>query len=210
MPELLLDLRLPLGPREAPIQRSLSLGRAAVLGPSGSGKSSLLRVIAGLLHPHDATLRFGDEAWLGPGAPPRPAHRRGVGWVPQDSLLFPHLSVEGNLRYAARLPLAPIVAWLEVGHLLSRAPRHLSGGERQRVALGRALASAPRLLLLDEPFSALDASLKSRLIPSLDEHCRAHDLPLLLVSHDPRDAAALGATAYSLTEAGLEPSAPPG
>lgn len=205
MPELLLDLRLPLGPREAPIQRSLRLGRAAVLGPSGSGKSSLLRVIAGLLHPRDATLRFGDEAWLSPGAPPLPAHRRGVGWVPQDSLLFPHLSVEGNLAYAARLPLAPIVAWLEVGHLLRRAPRHLSGGERQRVALGRALASAPRLLLLDEPFSALDPSLKSRLIPSLDEHCRAQGLPLLLVSHDPRDAAALGATAYALTEAGLEP-----
>lgn len=206
MPELLLDLQLPIGGAAPRVQAQLELGRVAVLGPSGAGKSTLLRVIAGLSIPKGGLVRFDGQLWQGPGQPTTPAHARGVGWAPQDSLLFPHLNVRGNLELAARLPLRPLVDWLEIGPLLDRAPRHLSGGERQRVALGRALASAPRLLLLDEPFSALDPALKARLLPALDAHCQAHGLPLLLVSHDDRDPAALGAAPLLLRPEGLRPA----
>jgi ABC-type sulfate/molybdate transport systems ATPase subunit len=103
-----------------------------------------------------------------------------------------------NLGYAARLPLGPLIDWLELGALLDRRPRGLSGGERQRVALGRALAAAPQLRLLDEPFNALDAALAARVRAGLDAWCAERGLALVVVTHDPADAAALGCARWTL------------
>ena len=117
--------------------------------------------------------------------------RRGVGLVFQDRLLFPHLSVEGNLRYGwkrrareGRMDFEHVASVLELTPLLQRGTAHLSGGERQRVALGRALLSGPRLLLLDEPLAALDDALKGRIMPMLEQIAATWEIPTLLVSHD--------------------------
>ncbi len=193
-----LDGEVALGARHLRLRWWAPAGRHALMGPTGAGKSTLLQVIAGVLPLCSGALSVRGARWAGPGGSPLPAHRRGVGWVPQDTLLFPHLSVAENLGYAARLPLAPLVEWLELGPLLDRRPRFLSGGERQRVALGRALAAAPQLLLLDEPFHALDAALAARVRAGLDAWAAAHKLPLVLVTHAPGDAAALGCTRWLL------------
>jgi molybdate transport system ATP-binding protein len=122
-----------------------------------------------------------------------PPWLRRVGWVPQEASLFPHLSVRDNLGYAGVEPerVLEIAALLEVRDLLDRRPRRLSGGERQRVALGRALLSSPRLLLLDEPFSALDRPLRDKLSRLVREWAEERAVPLVLVSHDEEDTRVL-------------------
>ena len=164
----------------------------AVFGPSGSGKTTLLDAVAGLSRPQEGEIVFeGETLFSSARGIDLPPEKRRVGYVFQDDLLFPHLDVLGNLRYGyERLPatqrrFAPerVVDLLELGPLLRRRPQGLSGGERQRVALGRALLASPRLLLLDEPLSALDQGLKSRIIPYL-RHIRADlGIPMLYVSH---------------------------
>ncbi len=159
-----------------------------VFGASGSGKSSLLEVLAGVRRAQ-GQVKFRDEVWLD-DTRALPPERRGVGWVPQDGLLFPRLSVRQNLA-ASRRPKAgdsaALARALRIDALLDRAVETLSGGERQRVALGRALGSAPRLLLLDEPFGALDLPLRRSLLPFLRSVTRRLDVPVVLVSHDPVD-----------------------
>jgi molybdate transport system ATP-binding protein len=164
----------------------------ALYGPSGAGKTSLLHMIAGLLRPDRGEISVdGDVLFSSEHGINRPPETRGIGYVFQQDLLFPHLSVERNLRYgydllpsaARRFAPDQIIELLEIGSLLKRAPTHLSGGERQRVALGRALLSSPRLLLMDEPLAALDQGLKSRIIPYL-RHIRTElAMPMLYVSH---------------------------
>ena len=164
----------------------------AIYGPSGSGKTTLLNLISGLMRPDEGEIHVDAEVFFssahGIDLPPE---RRRVGYVFQEGLLFPHLSVEANLRYgydllpasSRRLQPAQIVELLEIGPLLNRWPAHLSGGERQRIALGRALLTSPRLLLMDEPLASLDQGLKSRIIPYL-RHVRSDlDIPILYVSH---------------------------
>jgi ABC-type sulfate/molybdate transport systems ATPase subunit len=202
-PLLALDGQVALGPRRLALRWQAPEGRHALMGPTGAGKSTLLQVVAGVLPLAAGALVVRGAAWAGPGRPPLPAHQRGVGWVPQDALLFPHLRVAENLGYAARLPLGPLIDWLELGALLDRRPRGLSGGERQRVALGRALAAAPQLLLLDEPFNALDAALAARVRAGLDAWCAERGLALVVVTHDPADAAALGCARWTLDADGV-------
>ena len=178
------DLAVQLGALRLAVRMQTTSRAIALVGPSGAGKSTALRILAGLERRAVGTLRFDGETWAGPGifVPP---HRRRVGWVPQDSCLFPHLSVAGNLAYARPTASAvrEMAERLGLGPLLDRRPRNLSGGERQRVALGRALLAGPRLLLLDEPFAALDEALRTRLAAELAALCRERALPFVVVSH---------------------------
>jgi thiamine transport system ATP-binding protein len=168
----------------------------AVLGPSGCGKSTLLRAVAGL-----EPLAAGTVSWDGADLSGTPTHKRGFALMFQDGQLFAHLSVARNVAYALRLrrlPSAQVAA--RVRELLDlvglsgygdRLPGTLSGGERQRVALARALAVEPRLILLDEPLSALDATLRERLASDLRSILHAAGTTALLVTHDHEEAFAL-------------------
>ena len=163
-------------------------GITALFGPSGCGKTTTLRCVAGLER-LPGRLAFGGETWQDETRF-LPPHKRPVGYVFQEASLFPHLSVTGNLRYGLRraadrgVAFDEVVGLLGLAHLLDRAPARLSGGERQRVAIGRALLSQPRLLLMDEPLAALDRDSKDEILPYLE---RLHDvlaIPVLYVSHD--------------------------
>lgn len=167
-------------------------GVTAVFGPSGCGKSTLLAAVAGLLRPQEGRIAL-DGMVLFDSAARRmlPPEQRRCGVVFQDSRLFPHLSVETNLRYGLRRAprgadgpgFGEVVALLGIGHLLPRRPAALSGGERQRVALGRALLSRPRLLLMDEPLAALDAARKAEVLPFLTRLRDRLRIPVLYVTH---------------------------
>jgi molybdate transport system ATP-binding protein len=167
-------------------------GITALFGPSGCGKTSVLRCIAGLQR-LQGICRVGGEAWQGEGTF-LPPHRRPVGYVFQEASLFPHLSVRGNLLYTSRgkppvngsgtIGFDETVELLGLSRLLDRAPQRLSGGERQRVAMGRALLSQPRLLLMDEPLSALDRETRDEILPFLEKLHETLAIPVLYVTHD--------------------------
>lgn len=163
-------------------------GVTAIFGPSGCGKTTVARCIAGLQCLQGACTIDGD-VWQD-HAHFRPPHQRPIGYVFQEASLFPHLTVRRNLLYgspraaAAAITFDEVVDLLGVTWLLDRSPHHLSGGERQRVAIGRALLSQPKLLLMDEPLAALDRTTKSEILPFLE---RLHDrlsLPVIYISHD--------------------------
>jgi molybdate transport system ATP-binding protein len=171
-------------------------GLVALSGPSGSGKSTLIRCIAGLTR-LDGRLTVTGQTWQDDRTF-LPAHRRPVGLVFQDASLLPHLSVRGNLAFGWKRAKGPRhIAWdeavelLGLGPLLERDPQTLSGGEKQRAALGRALLSQPRLLLMDEPLSSLDSESKADILPYLDRLHRALAIPALYVSHDAAEIARL-------------------
>jgi molybdate transport system ATP-binding protein len=157
------------------------LGPFAVIGgPSGAGKSTLLDLIAGLA-PMQGSVSL-DGKPLHPLAP----EQRGIGYAFQDDRLFPHLSVEKNLTFSGRRArFTEVVDALALGPLLARRPRDLSGGEKKRVGIGRAVLTAERLLLLDEPLSPLDAELRARTADLIRE--AAKTLPIIVVSHEPID-----------------------
>jgi molybdate transport system ATP-binding protein len=167
-------------------------GVTVLFGASGSGKSTVLSIVAGLLRPQAGQVALDGVALLDTAARvDLPAARRRCGVVFQDAKLLPHLSVETNLRYGARRAprdatgpgFAEVVELLGVAPLLRRRPRALSGGERQRVALGRALLSRPRLLLMDEPLAALDGPRKAEILPFLERLRDVSGLPILYVTH---------------------------
>ncbi|NDV01128.1 molybdenum ABC transporter ATP-binding protein [Pseudoroseicyclus tamaricis] len=177
-------------------------GVTALFGRSGAGKSSILRAVAGLIRPDEGRITVdGAPVFDSAAGIDLPPHRRRFGLVFQEPRLFPHLSVARNLRYGRRalgLPAAPareaeIVEMLGIGALLSRRPSGLSGGEAARVAIGRALLTEPRLLMLDEPFASLDAARREEILPYL-ERLRDHaGLPILFVSHALPEVARLAA-----------------
>ena len=167
-------------------------GVTALFGPSGSGKTTILRCIAGLQH-LPGRLQVGAETWQDHDRGVfRKPHRRAVGYVFQEASLFPHLTVHGNLLYGARragegpqqLAFDDVVELLGIRPLLARAPAALSGGERQRVAVGRALLSRPRLLLMDEPLSALDQPAREEILAYFETLHRQLSIPIVYVSHD--------------------------
>jgi molybdate transport system ATP-binding protein len=171
----------------------IEAGMLGIFGPSGVGKTTLLHVLAGLMRPSRGRIALdGEVLFDGSARMFVQPHRRRIGVVFQDARLFPHLSVLGNLRFAQKLASAGssrfesdlIVGMLELDALMDRKVSTLSGGECQRVALGRALLAAPRLLLLDEPVSAVDAGRKSHLLPMLRRVARRLDLPVIVVSHE--------------------------
>ncbi|MCX5493713.1 ABC transporter ATP-binding protein [Kaistia dalseonensis] len=169
--------------------------RTAIVGPSGSGKTTLLRIIAGSDTPDSGRLMLGGET-LADGASSVPAYRRGIGIVAQDGALFPHLSIAENIGFG--LPrrdsgrdarIRELMAMVELDPaLLRRRPDQLSGGQQQRVALARALAPRPRLVLLDEPFSALDTALRASTRKAVSDLLSAAGVTTILVTHDQAEA----------------------
>ena len=192
MPRLELDLEFRRGALKLSAQTTIEGGTTGICGPSGSGKSTLLALIAGLLRPQRGFIRFDGTALtdLGHGVfvPPWQRH---FGLVFQDGQLFPHLSVRQNLLYGwqrlqpdeRRLELDQVTQLLEIEPLQERRTAQLSGGERSRVALGRALLYSPRLLLMDEPLSALDDRLKEQILPFLKRVRDETRIPMLYVTH---------------------------
>lgn len=165
-------------------------GVTALFGPSGSGKTTLLRCIAGLERA-TGTLHVNGDTWQDETIF-LPVHKRPLGYVFQEASLFPHLSVRANLEYGLKrtprserkVPLEQVVEWLGLERLIERGdPARLSGGERQRVAIGRALLTSPRILLMDEPLSALDTNSKQEILPYLERLHRDLEIPVLYVSH---------------------------
>lgn len=165
-------------------------GVTALFGPSGSGKTTLLRCIAGLERA-SGSLHINGDVWQD-DTKFVATHRRPLGYVFQEASLFPHLSVRANLEYGLKrippskrkVPLEQVVEWLGLNHLVDRGdPAKLSGGERQRVAIGRALLTSPRLLLMDEPLSALDTASKQEILPYLQRLHGELKIPVLYVSH---------------------------
>lgn len=191
-------------------------GITAVLGASGAGKSTLLRALAGLERAEGA-VRVRGQTWLDSAAGiALPPERRGVGLVFQQAALFPHLSVRGNLEYALkrvpaaerRIGLDAAVASLGLAPLLERRPERLSGGERQRVAIARALLGSPRLLLLDEPVSALDAPARAEVLRHLEALKEGLALPMLYVSHALDEVARLADHAIHLRAGRVDAEGP--
>ena len=189
------------GPVRAVRQLELEVRRGellAVLGPSGCGKTTLLRLIAGFERPEGGSITVGDEIVAGPACFVAPERRR-IGMVFQDYALFPHLSVEANVAFGLerrareerRALTRRTVELVGLQHKSARFPHELSGGERQRVALARALAPEPEVVLLDEPFSNLDATLRAGLRREVELILRDAEATALLVTHDQEEALSL-------------------
>lgn len=214
-------------------------GIAVIFGPSGSGKTSLINCIAGLETPDTGRIAcHGETCFDAAHGVNLPPEKRRLGYVFQDARLFPHLSVRDNLCFGQRFhPVLPsmtapdmndVADLLDIGPLLHRHPAHLSGGEKQRVAIGRALLCRPRLLLMDEPLSSLDMSLKQGLLTYIARIPRQWNVPVLYVTHSPEETLALGdsmllmrngrleaqgsveTTLHKARHMGLLPSYPPG
>jgi ABC-type sulfate/molybdate transport systems ATPase subunit len=199
------------------VECALSAPWTVIFGPSGAGKSTLLRLLAGLERPQQGRIvldseRLTDAArgvWLKPG-------RHRISMVAQQPALFPHLSVEANIAYGLRGMIPPdrklrmeeLLDLAGASSLASRRPRDLSGGEAQRVSLARALARYPRLLLLDEPFSALDGAASDALLARLQVWLRERKIQTILATHDVSDALATGAEVLLLREGRLAAQGP--
>jgi len=185
----------PLRSYDAAVTLKVDAGTTmALVGPSGAGKTTVLRVVSGLLRPQHGVVALDDHVWLDTAASVDvPVEHRGVGYLFQDYGLFPHLDVLANVTFGARRgsPVDELLERFRISHLTRARIRDLSGGERQRVALARALAFQPRVLLLDEPLSALDSHTKASVRIELNELLRDLSLPTILVTHDFDDAAAL-------------------
>jgi molybdate transport system ATP-binding protein len=173
-------------------------GVTALFGRSGSGKTSVLRAVAGLVQTSEGKVSLNGELWQNQRYFIA-THKRPIGYVFQEASLFPHLSVSNNLQYGwrrvpssqQRIAYDEAVELLGIGPLLQRDPHRLSGGERQRVAIARALLTSPRLLLMDEPLSALDHDAKRSILPYLERLHNELGIPSLYVSHDPDEVARL-------------------
>ncbi len=181
---------------DALISLTLDAGEGATVlfGPSGVGKSSVLNMVAGLLRPDRGRIAIDGETLFGDGIDVPPERRR-AGYVFQEARLFPHMRVRANLLYGVcgkAERFEDILGFLGIGHLLDRWPRTLSGGEAQRVAIGRALLSQPRFLLLDEPLSSLDRARREEIMLAIEHVRDVLRLPILMVTHDPEEAERIG------------------
>ncbi|MEV0175906.1 ABC transporter ATP-binding protein [Streptomyces sp. NPDC050803] len=188
------------GPDAPPVLDALDLtvpggALAAVLGPSGCGKTTLLRIIAGFLQADAGSVTLGERVLTGPGAQ-LPPERRRIGVVPQEGALFPHLSVERNVAFGLlghgraerRRRTGEMLDLVGLSGYGSRMPHELSGGQQQRIALARALAPGPALVLLDEPFNALDSALRAGVRADVRTALRLSGATAVLVTHDQQEA----------------------
>lgn len=204
---LVVDIRHAFGGFALDVSFEAPAGITALFGRSGSGKTSVVNAVAGLLRPREGRIVVEGETVFDAGARMSlPPHRRRLGYVFQDARLFPHLSLRQNLTYGLRFaprgasgPSPEEVAdLLGLTALLDRRPGALSGGEKQRVAIGRALLSRPRMLLMDEPLAALDAARKAEILPYLERLRDRTGLPILYVSHAVPEVARLATTVVVL------------
>jgi molybdate transport system ATP-binding protein len=185
------DLRFPAFRLDVELDVPMS-GITAIVGPSGSGKTTLLRCLAGLERASHGFMQFGNGVWQDePRGVCLPLYKRPIGYVFQEPRLFPHFNVRSNLLYGytrtpleeRRIVLEQVVDILGIGHLLDRRIHKLSGGEQQRVAIGRALLTSPKLLLLDEPLASLDIQRKQELLPFIRRLHEELHIPVIYVSH---------------------------
>ncbi len=183
-------------------------GVSVIFGPSGSGKTTVLQCLAGLLQPDAGAITVGEEPLFDSARKINlsPQERR-VGYVFQDLALFPHMTAAENIGFGIRSNgderarmVRDILERFHIAHVASHRPEEISGGERQRVALARVLVTRPRLLLLDEPFSALDDELKLAIIGDLKQWLGQNNIPVLFVTHDRSEAEALGERMLRLKE----------
>ncbi|KQN29940.1 ATP-binding cassette domain-containing protein [Sphingomonas sp. Leaf38] len=193
-----IDIDKRLGDAHVSLTLHAGEGATVLFGPSGIGKSSVLNMVAGLLRPDrgriavDGDTLFDADRAGGVDVPPE---RRRAGYVFQEARLFPHIRVRANLLYGAGGKVdgfEQAIGFLGIGHLLDRWPRTLSGGEAQRVAIGRALLSRPRFLLLDEPLSSLDRARREEVLQAIEHVRDVLELPILMVTHDPAEAERIG------------------
>lgn len=172
----------------------------ALFGPSGAGKTSVISMIAGLIRPDSGKIKLNGSTFfdsqVGTNMPPE---QRRIGYVFQDGKLFPHLTVKSNLEYGMKLVpkihrqvnFDEVVDLLGIRSLLFRRPARLSGGEKQRVAIGRALLTSPKLLLMDEPLASLDADRKQEVLPFVRSLKEVYNIPIIYVSHLPEEVASI-------------------
>ncbi len=197
---LAVDIRKELPDFTLEVKFTVERNVLVLFGPSGSGKTTVLRSIAGLVRPdggrivHDGRVLYAADS--GVFVPPR---ERNVGYMFQEFALFPHMNVKRNIWYGvkrhnqtAHEMYERLLELLKIGHLADRFVGQLSGGEKQRVALARALMAEPKILLLDEPLSALDSATRLELQAELKKMQELWDIPFVLVTHDPDEAKALG------------------
>jgi molybdate transport system ATP-binding protein len=182
-------------------------GVTVLFGRSGSGKTTIVNAVAGLLMPDEGRIAADEWVLLDTDAGIRlKPHRRRLGYIFQEGRLFPHLTVRQNLAYGAwfapkdapREDMGKVVELLGIAHLLDRLPGALSGGEKQRIAIGRALLSAPRLILADEPLAALDEARKAEILPYFERLRDEVSVPILYVSHSASEVARLATTVVAL------------
>ena len=201
----------------ADIDLSVSSGsRTAIVGPSGSGKTTLLRLVAGFEAPDAGRIILGDTV-VADGPAIVPVHRRGIGIVQQDGALFPHLSVAENIGFGLnrhtprrRERVAELLAMVELdASMAMRRPHELSGGQQQRVAMARAMARRPQLILLDEPFSALDTGLRGTMRQAMTRLLTAAGMTSILVTHDQAEALSFADQVAVLREGRLVQAGPP-
>ncbi len=189
-------IRLPLSSFTLQVDAELNSARTAIFGPSGAGKTSLLEIIVGLRQANAGSVQFDDVVFDDQATKIHlPIRKRRIGYLPQDDTLFPHFSARRNLLFGRRdreesatFTIAHVTEFLRIDALLDRDVRSLSRGEKQRIALGRALLSAPRLLLLDEPLTGLDSKLKVAILEQLAAIHAEFGVPMLYVTHDPAEA----------------------
>ncbi len=191
------------------INLSLDLGeRVSILGESGSGKSSLLRCIAGFENINKGKISLKNEI-VSSDTYMLPTEKRGVGMVVQEKALFPHLTVKKNILFGIESNsnkneiVSELAELFKIEKLLDKLPGQISGGEQQRVAFARSLAPCPSLLMLDEPFSALDDKLKQELYYELDKIFEKQELSILLVTHDREEAQILTSRSLKLSQGSL-------
>lgn len=195
------DIARRVGDVDVAVRIAPEPGLTILFGPSGVGKTSVLNMIAGLLRPERGRIAVGGAVLFDAGASIDVAvAKRRAGYVFQEPRLFPHLRVRANLDYGAKLAARDdrrmasddVMAFLDIRQLLDRWPRSLSGGEARRVAIGRALLSAPRFLLLDEPLASLDRARREEIMRAIEHIRDALKLPILMVTHDAEEAERLG------------------
>ncbi|MDX6375982.1 MAG: molybdate transport system ATP-binding protein [Gaiellaceae bacterium] len=205
------DIEIPLRHFTLNVAESVAAGETlALAGPSGAGKSTILRVLAGLMTPRRCRIVLGERVLEDTGARIRlPPERRRIGFVFQDYALFPHRSVRRNVAYGAPGQVEHELERVGIGHLADAYPHELSGGERQRVAVARALARQPAILLLDEPLSALDPHTRAAVRGELRDLLHELNLPTIIVTHSWEDAVELADRVAILVSGRLRQSAAP-